>query len=71
MAKKLYLTFEDSRHGFTRNLAVSGAKEGLALADVEAVANTLITLKAFNGIKGDFDTFKGAEYKETIVEELA
>lgn len=71
MAKKLYLTFEDSRIKTSVNVAIAGPKTDLKKADVEAVANTLITLKAFNGIKGEFDTFKGAQYKETVVDKIA
>lgn len=71
MAKKLYLTFEDSDIKTTCNLAISNPKEGLTKEQVEEVANTLITLKALYTVKGMFDTFKGAEYKETIVDKIA
>lgn len=70
MAKKLYMTFGVNAGKSEKTIAISDPVEGLSKSVVEAAAKVMIDTKALNVLGNKVDEFKGAEYKETVVEAI-
>lgn len=70
MAKKLYMNFSVNGGKDDKALSITDPAEALTRAQVEAAAAVLVSTKALNVNGVVVDGFKGAEYKETVVEAI-
>ena len=71
MAKKLYLIYSMDEGINEKTIAISEPAEGLDKSKVDAVANMILNMKALDSDGHIASEYKGAEYRETIIEKVA